>query len=290
VWQAPELEGKWRFKNTWQQTYLKASLSKHKFHSKHPLRVQGFYSDLLYQPWHCTTVPLHSSWLKRDTRDRRTGLSVEEFKQQYELPNKPVILQNAVSTLSNCFWSFAIGLIYTRCLIGLLASKKLHATQVPAPRQALSPIAQDLESICIQGRWRCSHLAAAPLLTALFSASMTACWHQPCLCRRFHASRYAAVFSHCCMLLIHGFRCIALLAPLQQTLARCFWLPQAQQPEFTQSACHGLASFPAYTSDRAVKRCMWKPAVNIAGSAAGLSRPACLCSSAWHDSCLTADR
>jgi len=109
LWQAPELEGKWRFKNTWQQTYLKASLPKHNFHSKRPLRVQGFYSDLLYQPWHCTTVPLHSSWLKRDTIDRRTGLSVEEFKQQYELPNKPVILQNAVSgfiilLLELCHW------------------------------------------------------------------------------------------------------------------------------------------------------------------------------------------
>ncbi|DBA74433.1 hypothetical protein WJX77_011321 [Trebouxia sp. C0004] len=94
--EAPELEGKWRFKNTWQQTYLKASLPIHNFHRKHPLRVQGFYSDLLYQPWHCTTVPLHSSWLKRDTIDRRTGLSVEDFKQQYELPNKPVILQNTI--------------------------------------------------------------------------------------------------------------------------------------------------------------------------------------------------
>ena len=69
-------------------------------HSKRWLRVQGFYSDLLYQPWHCSTVPLHSSWLKRETIDRRAGLTVAQFKQQYELPNKPVILQHAVSELS----------------------------------------------------------------------------------------------------------------------------------------------------------------------------------------------
>ena len=95
--QASQLEGKWCFQHNWKQTYLTATNTLDKPHTKMPLKVKGFYSDLLYQPWHCSTAPLLTSWLKRDTIDRRSGLSKEEFRQQYELPNKPVILQNAVS-------------------------------------------------------------------------------------------------------------------------------------------------------------------------------------------------
>ncbi|KAL3149040.1 hypothetical protein ABBQ32_001885 [Trebouxia sp. C0010 RCD-2024] len=90
------LEACWRFKNTWQQTYLRATNKLSKLRKRRPLQVQGFYSDLLYQPWHCSTVPLQRSWLKRDTIDRRADLSLEDFKSQYEVPNKPVILQNAM--------------------------------------------------------------------------------------------------------------------------------------------------------------------------------------------------
>ena len=95
--QAEELETHWRFKHTWQHTYLRASSKISQGHAAKRRQVQGFYSDLLYQPWHCASVPLHKSWLKRDTIDRRADLSVEEFKLQYEAPNKPVILQHAVS-------------------------------------------------------------------------------------------------------------------------------------------------------------------------------------------------
>lgn len=34
------------------------------------LRVQGFYSDLLYQPWFCTCVDLRPEWLEVDNIDR----------------------------------------------------------------------------------------------------------------------------------------------------------------------------------------------------------------------------
>ena len=95
--QNESLESHWRFKHTWQETFLRGSNQVGKLKKRRSLQVQGFYSDLLYQPWHCSTAPLQKSWLKRDTIDRRADLSVEEFKTQYELPNKPVILQQAVS-------------------------------------------------------------------------------------------------------------------------------------------------------------------------------------------------
>lgn len=104
--EACELEGKWRYQHSWKQTYIKVSNPAHDLYTKTPFKVQGFYSDLLYQPWHCSTVPLHPSWLKRDTIDRRDSLSKEAFRQQYELPNKPVILQNAVSNWpALCKWT-----------------------------------------------------------------------------------------------------------------------------------------------------------------------------------------
>lgn len=92
------LEGKWRFSKTWKQTHLKASIPGYTPPNTKPLHVDGFYSDLLYQPWHCANIPLSAKWLKRDTIDRRADLTIEEFRQLYEEPNRPVILQGAVST------------------------------------------------------------------------------------------------------------------------------------------------------------------------------------------------
>lgn len=36
----------------------------------HYLRVAGFYSDLLYQSWHCATVEIPHEWLEVDNVDR----------------------------------------------------------------------------------------------------------------------------------------------------------------------------------------------------------------------------
>jgi hypothetical protein len=65
----------------------------------HPraLQVDGFYSDLLYQPWHCYTVDLAPDWLATDNVDRRSGLSVQQFVDQYERPNRPMIVTDAAS-------------------------------------------------------------------------------------------------------------------------------------------------------------------------------------------------
>ncbi len=60
------------------------------------LKVSNFYSDLLYQPWHCAHVPLKAAWLAGDGVPRCAGLTPEAFRKGYEIPNLPVILTDVV--------------------------------------------------------------------------------------------------------------------------------------------------------------------------------------------------
>lgn len=61
------------------------------------IKVQHFYSDLLYQPWLCATLDVDSAWLEVENIDRRHDLSLEEFKKEYEIPNIPVIITDVVT-------------------------------------------------------------------------------------------------------------------------------------------------------------------------------------------------
>ena len=99
-----EFEGGFRFRSTWQQTYLLSAqlVGNHVSYHRQPLRVQGFHSDLLYQPWFCATTPLRHEWLERDTLERRAGLSVPDFQRLYERPNRPVVLTDVVRE-ARCF-------------------------------------------------------------------------------------------------------------------------------------------------------------------------------------------
>ena len=64
------------------------------------LRVSGFYSDLLYQPWRCATIDLDShGWLEVDNIERVSALScsTDEFKKRFEVPNRPVVITDLVN-------------------------------------------------------------------------------------------------------------------------------------------------------------------------------------------------
>eukprot|EP00752_Nemacystus_decipiens_P007525 g6725.t1 len=63
-----------------------------------PLKVPGFFSDLLFQPHHCATTAIKPEWVRRSTVDRRAGLSPEDFRRLYEEPNKPVVLTDAAAS------------------------------------------------------------------------------------------------------------------------------------------------------------------------------------------------
>jgi hypothetical protein len=91
-----ERGGDFTFRGSWRATYLAASGLRPAQQQQKPLQVQGLYSDLLYQPHFCATTPLRLEWLERDTLPRRAGLSAEDFRRLYELPNQPVVLTDAV--------------------------------------------------------------------------------------------------------------------------------------------------------------------------------------------------
>eukprot|EP00904_Undaria_pinnatifida_P004790 jgi/Undpi1/1440/HiC_scaffold_11.g04831.m1 len=63
-----------------------------------PLKVSGFFSDLLFQPHHCATAAIKPEWVERSTVDRRKGLSPTNFRKLYEEPNKPVVLTDAAAS------------------------------------------------------------------------------------------------------------------------------------------------------------------------------------------------
>jgi hypothetical protein len=110
LWKAlvlQEFAGDWDFKGTWQDTYVAsinaASLSTTATTAastnkpRKYLPVSHFYSDLLHQSWLCATLEVDPTWVEVENLDRRSNLSVEDFKAQYELPNKPVILTDIVT-------------------------------------------------------------------------------------------------------------------------------------------------------------------------------------------------
>jgi hypothetical protein len=92
-----ELEGSFTFMGSWKETLLSAQVPG--WRGKPPrLKVPGFCSDLLYQPWLCARTPMRGEWLQRDTLPRRSGtlLSLSRFREEFEVPNRPVIITDVV--------------------------------------------------------------------------------------------------------------------------------------------------------------------------------------------------
>ena len=95
-----ELQGNFQYNGTWRHTYVTSRGLSRQGTCHSSLHIQHFYSDLLYQPWHCATMPLQQEWLKRDNLERRLKLSAADFRELYEAPNKPVIITDQVN-----FWA-----------------------------------------------------------------------------------------------------------------------------------------------------------------------------------------
>lgn len=91
-----ELQGSFQYSGTWRHTYITSRGLSSQEQGNSSLHIQHFYSDLLYQPWHCATTPLRPQWLERDTLERRSRLSAADFRQLFEAPNKPVIITDQV--------------------------------------------------------------------------------------------------------------------------------------------------------------------------------------------------
>eukprot|EP00741_Cyanophora_paradoxa_P009395 tig00000144_g9101.t1 len=94
-----EFKGQFTYTRSWWYTYVK-----HKAPGRAeglgegaPFELGDFYSDVLFQPHYVASVELDPAWLEVETIDRRAALSLHDFVEQYEKPNRPVILTDVVT-------------------------------------------------------------------------------------------------------------------------------------------------------------------------------------------------
>ena len=99
LWRAmtlKEMNGNFDFTNSWKETYCRHKAGR-SYVTHRPIKISGFYSDLLYQPFLCATLGFDPSWLSVDNVDRRSNLSRQEFIEQYERRNRPVVITDVVT-------------------------------------------------------------------------------------------------------------------------------------------------------------------------------------------------
>ncbi|KAE9354812.1 F-box protein [Phytophthora fragariae] len=92
-----EMEANFEPKPTWKATYLKTKYGE-KMKVGAPIRVQGVYSDLLFQSFYCAAAPIEDAWLAVENIERRSAknMTVADFKRDFEGPNVPVIIMDAI--------------------------------------------------------------------------------------------------------------------------------------------------------------------------------------------------
>ncbi|KAI8345715.1 hypothetical protein B0O80DRAFT_393874 [Mortierella sp. GBAus27b] len=89
-------KGDWEWQgDSWRATFLKRSDPQYDasliLQNREPMKLKGFYSDVLFQPFYCTAIGMEP-YTAVENIDRRSGLTLEEFIQEYEQPGKPVII------------------------------------------------------------------------------------------------------------------------------------------------------------------------------------------------------
>ncbi|OWZ22020.1 Histone arginine demethylase [Phytophthora megakarya] len=92
-----EMEGHFEPHPTWKATYLKTKYGD-KVEIRAPFRVQGVYSDLLFQSFYCAAAPIEDAWVAVENIERRSAkdMTVADFKKDFEGPNVPVIITEAI--------------------------------------------------------------------------------------------------------------------------------------------------------------------------------------------------
>ncbi|CAI9097533.1 OLC1v1033983C1 [Oldenlandia corymbosa var. corymbosa] len=88
-------KGGFLYNGTWRSTYIHAIKPSFQLLDS-GLKVRDFYSDYLFQSWLCANLEMKPEWLERDNIVRRKGISVEEFVEKFEEPNKPVLLEGCL--------------------------------------------------------------------------------------------------------------------------------------------------------------------------------------------------
>lgn len=91
-----EMEGNFQAEETWKDSFIATKCNGKR--KRKPIAVKGFYSDLLFQSFYCAAAPIEESWIAVETIDRRsaTELTLEDFKRDYEMGNRPLIITEAI--------------------------------------------------------------------------------------------------------------------------------------------------------------------------------------------------
>ncbi|KAF9294069.1 hypothetical protein BGZ88_004515 [Linnemannia elongata] len=89
-------KGDWVWQDdTWRATFLKRSDPEYDtsmiLKNRDQMKLKGFYSDVLFQSFYCAAIGMEP-YTAVENIDRRSGLSLEDFIQEYEQPGKPVII------------------------------------------------------------------------------------------------------------------------------------------------------------------------------------------------------
>lgn len=91
------LEGEWRFRDSWRTTFaLHARPGWRPCPPRRPLAAQGFHSEFVYRSWLCAHLAIDPAWLETENVPRRAGLTREQFREEFEIPNRPVIITDGV--------------------------------------------------------------------------------------------------------------------------------------------------------------------------------------------------
>ena len=94
-----------RFSNFWRQTFVRSCVrGQGTFSARREVRVKHMYSDVLYSSWHWAHAKLRPEWLDGDTIPRiaASEMSLQRFINEFEQPNRPVIITGLVRPAAIC--------------------------------------------------------------------------------------------------------------------------------------------------------------------------------------------
>jgi hypothetical protein len=90
------------FGGCWKDTYVKINSPASDHHPSRPMPVSGVYSDFFYRLHSCRSFALPKVWFGRDADSIQTvpvdEMTVEIFEEEYEKPNRPVLVEGAASS------------------------------------------------------------------------------------------------------------------------------------------------------------------------------------------------
>lgn len=99
------------------------------------------YSDVLFHKWRCLTADIEEAWVERDNAPRIcvADVSIEEFRERYEVPGVPVVITGAMAD-----WP-ALKLWSKEALVARFGKIKFHAGGFEFPLESYFKYSDSVE-------------------------------------------------------------------------------------------------------------------------------------------------